>query len=314
MKLAYAIEEYCKHKHAGGRLYVNEKGLLRAFSRTMGDVAASDVQADAVRQFLETLGSTESYRRHSYYVLRGLYRYLIARGLTTVSPVPSVPPKRPPDFHPHIYSRDELRDLLDATDSYYRCKTQTGLYGRTFRALLLLLYATGLRIGEAVALTLTDVDLREGLLTIRESKFYKTRLVPVGPALNSVLRDYLNKERPAGLSRPTAPFLVSRKGSAFTRDTAEKSFRRLRTFTGIHTPGGPRCQPRLHDLRHTFAVHRLLAWYHAGADVQQLLPQLATYLGHRDLTGTQRYLTMTPEVLRQAAKRFARYALGGDHE
>jgi integrase len=314
VKLTKAIEEYLQHRQSAGRLYTNEKGVLRAFSRSLGDVAAADVSSDSVRQFLATLGNTDSYRHHSYYVLRGLYRYLAARGYVDVSPVPTTAPQRPADFQPYIYSQDELRRLLAATDSYYRCKTRAGLYGASFRGLLLLLYGTGMRISEAVSLRLSDVDLHDRLLTVRESKFYKTRLVPIGTQLTRVLRDYVRKQRPACLSVPSAPLFVSSNGSGFARDTAEKSFRRLRTAVGLSRPGPPRCQPRLHDLRHTFAVHRLLAWYKAGEDVQRLLPQLATYLGHRDLVSTQRYLTMTPEVLREAGKRFASYAFGGSHE
>jgi integrase len=288
--------------------------VLRLFSRAMGDVAAADVSSDCVQQFLSTLGNAESYRHYSYCILRGLYRYLVAHGHVVASPVPATAPKRPADFQPYIYSQDELRRLLAATDSYYRCRTKAGLYGATFRALLLLLYGTGLRISEAVSLRLSDVDLHERLLTIRESKFYKTRLVPMGPKLTRVLQDYVRKQRPLSLSVPSAPLFLASNSSGFTRDTGEKSFRRLRTTVGISRPGTPRCQPRLHDLRHTFAVHRVLAWYKAGEDVQRLLPQLATYLGHRDLVSTQRYLTMTPEVLREAGKRFASYALGGNHE
>jgi site-specific recombinase XerD len=127
-----------------------------------------------------------------------------------------------------------------------------------------------------------------------------------GPLIGAFLEDLEKRRRNGARSRNLRLTAM--------RDTAEKSFRRLRTAVGISRSGPPRCQPRLHDLRHTFAVHRLLAWYEAGEDVQRLLPQLATYLGHRDLVSTQRYLTMTPEVLREAGKRFASYALGGDHE
>jgi integrase/recombinase XerD len=239
---------------------------------------------------------------------------LVAQGHVLASPVPATAPKRPADFQPYIYSQDELRRLLTATDSYYRCRTQAGLYGPPFRTLLLLLYGAGLRISEAVSLRLGDVDLCERLLTVRESKFYKTRLVPIGPKLTRVLEDSVRRQRPAAPSLPSAPLLVSRNGSGLARNSTERAFRRLCTAAGVSRPGPARCQPRLHDLRHTFAVHRVLAWYKAGEDVQRLLPQLATYLGHRDLVSTQRYLTMTPEVLREAGKRFASYAFGGGDE
>jgi len=311
MKLADTITEYIAHAQAAGRRYAAQIGLLRDFSRSMGDVEASAVSPEAVRTFVDTRGTAAAYRRSVYYSIRHFYGYLIAQGYVGSSPLTSVPPKRPADFTPYIYSIDELRRLLTATDCYYRRKSQGGLHGGAFRALLLLLYGAGLRISEAVSLTLADVDLHQSLLTIRESKFYKTRLIPVGPELKRVLQSYLRKQRPGLSSAPSSPFFVAGNGSPFTRDTAEKSFRRLCTFVGLHRAGGPYCQPRLHDLRHTFAVHRLLAWYRSGVNVQQLLPQLATYLGHRDLTGTQRYLTMTPDLLREAGIRFQDYAMGG---
>jgi len=312
MKLADAIDEYIGHMQAAGRSYVAQISLFRHFSRSMGDVEVRDVPSEAVRRFLESRGTSAGYRRGVYCTVGRFYRYLIAQGHAIPYPLPTVLPKGPADFTPYIYSIEELRRLLAATDSYYRCKTQMGLHGGTFRALLLLLYGAGLRISEALSLTLADVDLRTSLLTIRESKFYKTRLVPVGTDLNRVLRNYMREQRPALPVASSDPLFVSQKGSSFTRGTAEKSFRRLCTFIGLHAPGGPYRQPRLHDLRHTFAVHHLLSWYRAGADVQRLLPHLSTYLGHRELSGTQRYLTMTPELLREAGMRFQGYAMGGD--
>jgi integrase/recombinase XerD len=314
MKLADAITEYITHMQASGRDYVAQITLFRHFSRSMEDVEVRDVPPEAVRRFLESKGTSAGYRRGIHCTLGRFYRYLIAQGHAISYPLPMVLPKSPADFTPYIYSIEELRSLLAATDSYYRCKIKTSLHGETFRALLLLLYGAGLRISEALSLSLADVNLNTGLLTIRESKFYKTRLVPIGSDLIRVLRNYMCQQRPVLCSAPSDPLFVSHKGSSFTRGTAEKSFRRLCTSTGLGRPGGPYRQPRLHDLRHTFAVHRLLSWYRAGADVQRLLPHLSTYLGHRELSGTQRYLTMTPELLREAGMRFQTYAMGETHE
>jgi len=115
-------------------------------------------------------------------------------------------------------------------------------------------------------------------------------------------------------SQPEAPFFVSRTGSRLTRRAAEHTFSRLRLRAGVLRHDGSRYQPRLHDLRHAFSVHRLVAWYRQGADVQRLLPQLATYLGHIHIATTQRYLTMTPELLQEASKRFEHYAREGSNE
>ena len=188
------------------------------------------------------------------------------------------------------------------------------LSSSTCRTLLLLLYGTGLRIGEALSLDLADVDLDAGLLRVRNSKFYKTRIVPTGSDLTRVLRDYASERSKRPPISADASFLLTRQGKRPSRAGAEDAFRRMREHAKVRRVDGARYQPRLHDLRATFAVTRLVRWYREGADVQRLLPQLATYLGHVHISGTQRYLTMTPELLRQASLRFERYALGGnDH-
>ncbi|WP_321574817.1 tyrosine-type recombinase/integrase [Paraburkholderia franconis] len=178
--------------------------------------------------------------------------------------------------------------------------------------LLLLLYGTGLRIGEAVGLNLADVDLDSGILCIRESKFYKTRLVPTGPDLTSVLVQYAAERNKWPPLSPDAAFLLTERGQRLSRAGAEYAFKQLRERAPVYRDDGARYQPRLHDIRHTYTVTRLVSWYREGADVQRLLPQLATYLGHVHIAATQRYLTMTPELLRQASVRFERYARGGD--
>jgi site-specific recombinase XerD len=180
--------------------------------------------------------------------------------------------------------------------------------------LILLLYGAALRISEALSLTLADVDLSVGVLTIRESKFYKMRLVPMSPDLISVLETYVAlraREHSAGAN---AALFLTRNGAPLARYTAENVFRRLRIRAGVLRHDGGRYQPRLHDLRHAAAIHRLIYWYRQGADVQRLLPQLATYLGHIHIAATQRYLTMTPELLHEASRRFEQYACGGQHE
>jgi site-specific recombinase XerD len=106
-------------------------------------------------------------------------------------------------------------------------------------------------------------------------------------------------------------FFVTRDGERVTLQIAERYFDRLRNSAGVHRNDGARYQPRLHDLRHTFTVHRLVSWYRQGADVQRLLPQLSTYLGHVHVASTQHYLTMTPELLQEASARFELYAMGG---
>jgi integrase len=177
------------------------------------------------------------------------------------------------------------------------------------RVIVLLLYATGLRVREAVALNRADLDLDQSLLTVVKSKFFKSRLVPFSPRLGQVLLAYLSRPTGPGsnLGKDT-PVFTTRRGSRVNQYTVEAAFRRVCQEAGVRRDDCARYQPRLHDLRHTAAVHRVTAWYRRNKDVQRLLPQLSVYLGHVHLAATQVYLTMTPELLNEANQRFERYA------
>ena len=158
------------------------------------------------------------------------------------------------------------------------------------------------------------MDLPNSLLTIRDTKFFKSRLVPIGPDLTKVLSDYA---RWRAATHPSArhdqsPSSSADKGQRFTAAHWQSAFKRLREHAGVRRSDGGRYQPRLHDLRHTFAVHRLTEWYRQGADVQRLVYHLSVYLGHARLAHTQVYLTMTPDLLQQAGTLFERYARGED--
>jgi site-specific recombinase XerD len=136
----------------------------------------------------------------------------------------------------------------------------------------------------------------------------------VGPQLSVVLANYMSVRRRDGLAQGEAAFLLAnRDGTRLASSTVQTAFEVLRRIASVHSAEVGRQIPRLHDLRHSFAVHSLTAWYRQGADVQRLLPILSTYLGHSDLEGTKVYLSMTPELLQQASQRFARYAGGGQN-
>ena len=165
-----------------------------------------------------------------------------------------------------------------------------------------------------MALTLQDVDLRAAVITIHNTKFHKTRLVPIGLKLNQAMTQYSAQRKEAGHSQNAdAPFFVLRRGAPLSVQIVEQAFTRLRRYAGVGRADGARYQPRLHDMRHGFAVHRLTSWYQQGLDVQKLLPYLSTYLGHVSIAATQVYLTMTPELLQAASVRFEQYALPEVH-
>lgn len=311
MMLSVLAAQYVAHKQSMGMRFHTEARTLQSFCRTMGDILVAEIAVDRVQAFIAGAGPVTRFWRRKHEVLRGFYRFAMARGYAASSPLPRIIPK-PPQFVPYIFSQEEIQRLLDATACCENPRSKLQPY--TLRMLLLLLYGAGLRIGEALFLTLANVDLPAGILTIRESKFYKTRLVPMSPALTGILATYMEqcaKEHPA---RPDAMLFLTRGGNPVVRHTAENIFSRLRVRAGVIRNDGGRYQPRLHDLRHAFAVHRLVSWYRQGADVQRLLPQLATYLGHLHIAATQRYLTMTPELLREAGQRFERYAREEQHD
>jgi integrase/recombinase XerD len=310
MKLVQAVAAYVAYKQSLGTRFATEARTLKSFCRSLGDVDMDRIEAARVRAFLDGTGPITRFWHRKLDALRGFYRFALARGYAARSPLPTTVARCAPAFVPYIYSEDEIKRLLAAAAS----SEHRNLSSSTCRTLLLLLYGAGLRIGEALNLDVADVDLDAGLLHIRNSKFYKTRIVPTGSDLTRVLRDYALEHRKRAPTGADAPFLLTRQGRRPSRAGAEEAFKRLRQQAKVSRVDSARYQPRLHDLRHSFALERLVRWYRQGADVQRLLPQLATYLGHVHISGTQRYLTMTPELLRQASLRFERYALGGnDH-
>jgi integrase/recombinase XerD len=309
MSLHEVVEGYIAFKRALGVRLESEARVLRAFSRSMGDTDIEDVKPAAVLAFVAGAGPVTRTWKQKASVLRSFYRYAVGRGHAPSSPVPTTIPKFPPTRAPHIYSTDELKRLLAATEMLDT--PQAPLRALAYRTLLCLLYGTGMRLNEALSLTLNDVDLADRLITVRNAKFFKTRWVPTGPKLTSALADYARqrvRRLPMPAGRDSAFFGTARSGTRWHWVVAEELFRHLRKRAGVCREGDARNQPRLHDVRHTAAQHRLVTWYRSGQDVQRLLPQLATYLGHVDLSSTQYYIAMTPELLHEANLRFERYA------
>lgn len=301
------IALYLAARRAQGVQMRSGARALRQFARETGDGPLYQVTPLAVATFLRGQGTLSASWTTKFALLTGLYRFALARGYVSASPLPQLKPKLPPPQTPYVYSHGELQRLLDATAAV--SSPLSPLQSMTCRTLLLMLYGAGLRVGEAIGLTVADVDLAQRVLTIRNTKFYKTRLVPIGSQLATALMAYYERRRtlPMAAGRDCA-FLCSRSGHQLCYPQVITLFQRIRRAAAITcSPDEPR-PPRLHDLRHTAAVHRVLAWYRSGKDVQQLLPLLATYLGHVSIASTQRYLQMTPELLQEASHRFAAYA------
>lgn len=314
MKMRDAIGQYIVWRQAHGTQFESGSVILHCFLKGIdGEITCDAVTEAQVRAFLRGTGTLTRHRANKYAALAGFYRYAISRGYASCSPLPDNEPKKPPVAPPYIYTHDEVRRLFGAIDVERTRAIQ--LDAPTFRTLLLLLYGAGLRRTEALQLTLADVDLSGAVLTVNNSKFYRSRLVPVGAQLASAIEAYaaLRSRRPLPQGSASS-FLANRDGTPLAKRTVNGAFVGLLRVAGIDGSGSKRQSPCLHSLRHTFATNRLTAWYRQGADVQRLLPVLSIYLGHKDLTGTQVYLSMTPELLQQASLRFERYASGGSDE
>jgi integrase len=168
-----------------------------------------------------------------------------------------------------------------------------------------LLASTGLRIGEAVALDVGDVDLRSDILTVRESKFGKSRLVPVSPTTGRALARYSRFRDTSAPQRDTHAFFLAERGTRLTGSAARRTFARLCADVGLRPSvrGRSGRGPRLHDIRHTFATTKLIEWYRAGLDVGREIPKLTTYLGHSEVGNTYWYIEAVPELLQLASER-----------
>ena len=210
-------------------------------------------------------------------------------------------PRRPP---PHIYTEAEIAALLEEC---HRLPPRDGLRPATYGAFFALLASTGLRLSEACRLGRRDVDLAAGLLTVRAGKFRKSRLVPLHPTGVQALARYAARRDGGRAAPPSEFFFRTEHTPALRRATVENTFSGLRDRLGWTAQGRTR-RPRIHDLRHTFAVRRLLRWYEEGLDVERKILALATYLGHAKVTDTYWYLSAVPELLAMTSHRFERFA------
>ena len=312
MNINDLVTQYVTFRRTLGERCKTNENVLRSFCRAVGSqTRVARIRVKDVAGYLAGTGPITNAWHIKYSALKGFFQFAVSRGYVDEAPLPTELPKRLPTLVPYIYSREELRRLLDAIPSCRRLPKQ--MEPPTMRAILLVVYGAGLRRQEVLDLSLTDVELPNALLTIRNAKFFKSRLVPIGRDLTQVLSEYARwraETHPAaGIA---SRFFLGRDGAPICWWTLDNAFRRLREYAGVQRSDGGRYQPRLHDLRHSFAVHRLTEWYRQGADVQRLVYPLSVYLGHAHLSDTQVYLTMTPELLQQAGTRFERYARGED--
>ena len=303
--LAVPIRRFIRLRQLSGTDYHTQARLLLYFDRFL--VARKLAEPRLSRQLVEAYEKTLSRlaprgRANRICVVRQLCEYLSRSDPLAYVPEPLRTPSSQATFVPYIYREDEVRALLAAAANLPPPGT---LRGPTYQTLLGLLYSTGIRIGEAMSLNLADFHRDNALLYIDQGKFRKSRWVPLSPSTVAALSRYVDRRQQTRPDTPDAPLLLNQRGRRLQHCTVNHCWHGLLKQCGIARQA--RNGPRLHDLRHSFAVHRLLAWYRDGKDINARLPWLATYMGHVNIHSTQVYLQPTVELLDQVNDRFHHY-------
>jgi len=300
--LAPQIRSVINLRQLSGTDYQSQALLLSYFDRFLSEEKREvpRITRRITDRYLQSLSHlTPRVQSNRLCVVRQLCQYLCRTAPLTYVPEPirSLPPQAA--HQPYIYSQIEIGALLAAAAEL---PPPSSLRPFTYRTLLGLLYSTGIRIGEALSLNLEDFHRAEKRLYIAEGKFRKARWLPLSTSTNLALQEYVNRRLRIKPRSPDSPLLLNQRSRRLRYVTVNQTFRRLLDRCAI--PHGKHTGPRIHDLRHTFAVHRLLAWYRDGQDVNTRLPWLATYMGHVDIHSTQVYLQATPELTEEVARRF----------
>ena len=298
--LCQAVEDYLSLRHSLGfnlRCPGALLGKFAAFAEAKG--------AEYVTISLALDWATRSpYQKPATWAdrmkaVRVFARHQHALDARTEVPPYGLLPYRPPRARPYLYTEDEIRRLLEATA---RLRSTKGIRPHTYYCLLGLLAVSGLRISEALALRQPEVDLQAGILTIRKTKFKKSRLVPLHPSTVDALRHYAEQRHSLLPTCRSDSFLVSDFGRASEVSAVRRTFYELSRRVGLRQ-GEVNCSPRLHDFRHRFALETMIRWYRSGQDVERQLPVLSTYLGHAHVSDTYWYLTHCPELMEWALRR-----------
>lgn len=305
--LAGDIETYLTHKRALGRKFHTEERALRLLDRYLVDhrlVQLASITPQTIEDFLASRprARARSYN-HLLGVIRCLFQWLVVQDRLAESPVRAQPRRTTGQQRPFLFDASLAQRLLDLAAALPD-QPKGPNRGATYYLIFAMMYALGLRVGEVTRLFHRDVDLERQLLVIRATKFAKDRLVPFGPRLGRRLADYLiHKQRHAGTIGPDDPLFSFNAGRPIHPGTITQTFHHLVSQHHFPVPPGA-STPRLHCLRHSFAVGTLLRWYRAGIDPGQRLIHLSTFLGHADPVSTAWYLTITDELLTEANRRF----------
>jgi integrase len=298
------VEEYVAYRrNLGYRLDVDRRELLRFAKFVSSTGHRGSVTTEIVLRWVQ-LAQSANYQHRRFEMVRSFAKYLAIYEPKTEIPSREILRLKCHRPEPYIYSEQQVIDLLQACG---QLSPPRGLRPWTYRTLFGLIAATGLRVSEALKLNRDDVDLDQGVLTVRQTKFYKSRFVPVHISTREMLRHYAELRDCHHPHPKSNTFFVSEKGSALPISTVHCVFQDLRRRLGWKCRDGKK-SPRIHDLRHTFVCRRILRWYEEGINVNQSIPFISVYLGHVRVTDTYWYLTGVPELMAVTARRFEQFA------
>jgi len=304
--LSELMEKFIYEKQAYGYRYIRESHELLRLDRFLCKIGLQSLELP--RDVVDKWTAKRVYEKPSNQKLRIIRirqfaLYLRRQGINAYVPETTKAAVKGIEFIPYIFSHQQVENIFQAVDSTLpdsRSPIRHLIMPEIFR----LLYCCGMRVSEVLRLKFSDVNLDAGILTIRKSKFNKDRLVPLAPTMTARLRKYVSV---LGEGDSSSVFFSKPDGKPYSKGTIYYFFRQLLWKCSI-PHGGRGKGPRLHDLRHSFAVHRLESWYRQGADLGVKLPLLAAYMGHKNLVSTQFYLQLTPEIFPNIVTRLEQFA------
>lgn len=302
--LADSFQHWVELRRANGYVYTTQARLLRALDRYLAQTAAAPPLCGRhLRDYMATLDHLSPRSRDNVVAVIWPALEHARRHGAAIRRLPARPSRTARHWRerePRIVTPSEIDSLMRAAR---QLPPADSLRPATVATLIGLLYTTGARIGEALALDVGDIDQRDRILTIRAGKLGKSRALPIRESTLAELCRYVDHPQRGVATGPSAPLFVSGRRRRLANPTAYNGFRAACRASGIAKPW-----PRRHDLRHTFAIGRVAAWYAQGADVNARLPVLSTYLGHTSVENTRRYLVANGILLERASSRFWEYS------
>ena len=287
MTVAEAVAIYVQKKQEYGRDYRKVAQILNSFAAMCGETELPNLRARHVSLFLNRRRNLPATWYHKYMRIKGLLRYWAARGEFKRLPLPSRRASRPTEFYPHIFSRSQIARLLNKVPAAVR-NSWCAVTPETMKNLILFLYGTGICVGEAIAIKPEHLDLPSSTVRILGTSGRADRILPFGSDIKRLIEKELKR------SESAKTLFASKRGTPLNHRTLSITFRRLCLIAKVFRYKDAIYQPRLHDLRHTFAVHRITLWFQQKASVQKMLPLLAAYMGMVTVTAMEKYLLLAP--------------------